>query len=203
MSAILTILMLVILLACVAMCYAEGMWSNAVRLINIVTAGLLAMNFFEPLARWLTGWQPSYTYLWDFLSLWGLFVVFMLVFRILTDQLSHVKVRFLKLADRIGSGVLSLWIGWVMVCFTMTTLHTAPLAKVFMWEGFQPEEKMFFGLAPDHRWLAFTQSMSKGTFSCSSESVFDPDSEFIPKYERRRADLEEQIDKTNTLLKGP
>jgi uncharacterized membrane protein required for colicin V production len=202
MSAILTILMLVILLACVAMCYAEGMWSNAVRLINIVTAGLLAMNFFEPLARWLTDWQPSYTYLWDFLSLWGLFVVFMLVFRILTDQLSHVKVRFLKLADRIGSGVLSLWIGWVMVCFTMTTLHTAPLAKVFMWEGFQPEEKMFFGLAPDHQWLAFTQKMSMGTFSCSSENVFDPDSEFIPKYERRRADLEEQIDKSNTLLKG-
>ena len=61
------------------MCYAEGMWSNAVRLINIVTAGLVAMNFFEPLARWLTDWQPSYTYLWDFLSLWGLFVVFMLV----------------------------------------------------------------------------------------------------------------------------
>ena len=110
----------------------------------------------------LTDWQPSYTYLWDFLSLWGLFVVFMLVFRVLTDKLSHVKVKFLKLADRIGSGVLSLWIGWVMVMFTMTTLHTAPLAKVFMFEGFQPEEKMFFGLAPDHQWLAFTQKMSRG-----------------------------------------
>ena len=49
MSSILTILMLVILLACVAMCYAEGMWSNAVRLINVMTVGLLAMNFFEPM----------------------------------------------------------------------------------------------------------------------------------------------------------
>ena len=68
--------MFVILFACVAMCYAEGMWSNAIRLINVVTAGLLAVNFFEPLARWLDGMQPSYTYLWDYLSLWALFAVF-------------------------------------------------------------------------------------------------------------------------------
>ena len=162
MSWLLTFLMFLILLACVAMCYAEGMWSNAVRLINIITAGLLAMNFFEPLARMLTGWQPAYTYLWDFLSLWALFVVFMLIFRILTDQLSHVKVKFLKLADRIGSGVLALWIGWVMVMFTMTTLHTAPLAKNFMFEGFQPEERMFMGFGPDRWWLGFTQKMSLG-----------------------------------------
>ena len=125
----------------------------------------------------------------------------MIVFRMLTDQLSHVKVRFLKLADRIGSGVLSLWIGWVMVMFTMTTLHTAPLAKNFMFEGFQSEERMFFGLGPDRDWLAFTQRMSKGAFS--GATVFDPDSEFMPKYERRRADLEKHVEADGTLLVRP
>ena len=73
MSAILTILMLIILAACVATSYAEGMWSNAIRLINVVTAALLATNFFEPVAQWLDNWDHARTYVWDFLALWGLF----------------------------------------------------------------------------------------------------------------------------------
>ena len=81
MSSLLTLLMLVILFACVATLYAEGMWSNAIRLINVVTAALLATNFFEPLARWLEDMGPSYTYVCDFLALWVLFGVFLLILR--------------------------------------------------------------------------------------------------------------------------
>ena len=50
MTSILPLLMFVILFAIVAACFGEGMWSNAVRLVNVVTAGLLATNFFEPVA---------------------------------------------------------------------------------------------------------------------------------------------------------
>ena len=109
-----------------------GMWSNAIRLINVVTAALLATNFFEP-AGPLAGrhGRRRYTYLWDFLALWGLFALFMLILRTVTDQVSRVKVRFLNVADQIGSTVFALWIGWVLVCFTMMTLHTAPLGPQF------------------------------------------------------------------------
>ncbi len=67
----------------------------------MVTAALLATNFWEPAARALEGWQPSYTYVFDFIVLWGLFAVFMIVLRVATDFLSPVKVRFIKLAERI------------------------------------------------------------------------------------------------------
>ncbi len=203
MSSLLPLLMILLVFACVATCYAEGMWSNAVRLINIVTAALLAMNFFEPVARWLDGWQPSYTYVWDFLALWGLFCVFLLVFRETTDRLSRVQVRFLKIADRIGSGVLSLWIGWVMVCFTMTTLHAAPMDRNFLFGGFVPEERMIFGLGPDRQWLGFTQKMSRGAFAKSPVQEFDPNAEFMPKYATRRANLESHIAATDTLRVNP
>ncbi len=168
MTIILPILMLLLIFAVVATCFNEGIWSNLVRLINIITAGLLAMTFFEPLARALDGWQPSYTYLWDFLSLWGLFAVFLLVFREITDRVSHVRVRFLKVADRIGSVVLAIWIGYVMVCFTMMTLHTAPLSRNFLWGGFSTDSqaRMFFGITPpDRDWLGFTQKMLTGAFA--------------------------------------
>ncbi len=202
MTAIFPLLMFVILFACVAMCYTEGMWSNAIRLVNIVMAGLLAMNFFEPVVRWLVGlgdWWKSCTYVWDFLVLWGLFAVFMVIFRELTSYISPVKVRFLGLADRIGSGVFALWIGWVMVCFTMTTLHAAPLSRTFLFDGFQPEERMLFGLAPDRQWLGFTQRMSMGAFSTSDQRVFDPTADFMPKYATRRHQLEDQIKRMDSI----
>ncbi len=207
MTAILPLLMIVLIFACVATLYADGMWSNAVRLINVVTAALLATNFFEPLARWLDGWQPSYTYLWDFLSLWAIFAFSFGILCEVTNRISQVKVRFLKIADRVGSGVLALWIGWVMVCFTMMTLHTAPLSREFLFKGFQPEERMVFGLAPDRQWLGFTQKMSMGAFSRSAtpdewargKYVFDPKGEFLPKYATRRAQLQENITKFDTL----
>ena len=72
MTYILPLLMFVILFACVAMTFAEGMWSNAIRLVNLVTAGLLAMNFYEPVAQRLEGMLPSYTFMLDYLVLWGL-----------------------------------------------------------------------------------------------------------------------------------
>jgi len=201
MGSIFTLLLLVILFACVARLFAEGMWSNAIRLINVVTAALLAVNFFEPVARWLDGMEPSYTYIWDFLALWGLFAVFMSVLRAATDQVSKVKVKFLGLADRIGSVVLALWIGWVMVCFTMMTLHTAPLGRNFLFDGFQAEQRMFFGLAPDRQWLGFVQKQSMGAFAQSAtpeewqreKFVFDPQADFMPKYTARRAAVQKNI----------
>ena len=204
MTIILPILMLVLIFAVVATCFNEGIWSNVVRLINVITAGLLAMTFFEPLARALDGWQPSYTYMWDFLSLWGLFSVFLLIFREITDRVSRVNVRFLKIVDRIGGVVLSLWIGYAMVCFTMMTLHTAPLGAIFCTRVFRRRRtsRMFFGVTPpDRQWLGFTQKMSTGAFAGAEE--FDPNAEFMPKYATRRTDLEKHIAAMDTLRVGP
>ena len=53
MSALLTLILVLIFLACLGFLYPEGMWSNAIRLINVILAALLAINYFEPLARQL------------------------------------------------------------------------------------------------------------------------------------------------------
>jgi hypothetical protein len=211
MSSILTLLTLAIIFACMATLYTEGMWSNAIRLINVVTAALLAMNFFEPAAKWLDDWQPSYTYYWDFLALWGLFGIFSLILRGLTDNVSKVQVRFMGLADRIGSWVFAVWVGWVMVCFTMMSFHTAPLARNFLFEGFQPEQRMFLGFAPDRQWLGFSQKESLGAFSQSAtpeeweqeKYVFDRNADFMPKYASRRSANESGIAKTGASRVGP
>jgi hypothetical protein len=168
------IAMLLIFAACVGFTFGEGLWSNAVRLINVVTAAILAMSFFEPVAKFLDeSVGDSYTYFWDFIALWGLFAAFVVIFRVATDTMSRVKVRFMTIVDRIGSVVLAVLVGWFMLGFAMTTLHTAPLAENF-WQGAFDYNSEMLLVGPDRRWIVFFTYLSGGAFSRSlAENEFD------------------------------
>ncbi len=193
---ILTLLLLVILAVCVAMLHQEGLWGNTIRLINVVTAGLLATNCFEPLANTLQDYLPRHDLYLDFVALWGLFTLFLALMRLATELASRTVVQFLPLVDRIGGPLMAATVGWVMVCFTLMSLHMAPLSGRFLYGSFQPEKPMFLGMAPDRLWLGFVQRLSLGAFSRGAsptdpeEHVFDRDGLFLPKYASRRAALD-------------
>jgi hypothetical protein len=132
----------------------------------------------------------------------------MMILRMATDSLSKVKVRFMKIAERIGSVVFAILVGWVMVCFTTMSMHTAPLARNFLFEGFVPEEEgKFLGMATDQQWLGFMQKMSRGAFSRSGTEgelksekyVFDSRDEFMRKYATRRDSLEVHLKSTGKI----
>ena len=193
-SWILSLLLLGIFAACLGTLHPEGLWSNAIRLVNVVTAGLLAMNFYEPVAKYLTSQMDTYTIFWDYLAIWAVFSAAVMVGRTVTSTLSTVKVRFPKIVDQVGGGVLAAWIGWVMVCFTVTTLHTAPLSRNFFFASFQPKESMFFGVfAPDRQWLAFSHRVSQGVYNHMPGECFDPECRFINQQTERRAVFERYV----------
>lgn len=177
----------------------EGMWSNALVLFNVVTAALLATNFWEPVVAKFLSSQPNGVYIFDYPVIWILFAVFYLVLRTVTDAISRVRVRFPATLDKIGSFFFAAWVGWVLVCFFAMTLHLAPLSKNFLYGGFKPEERMFFGLAPDRQWLGFMQKMSLGSFSRSAPAdnpeahVFDPQGNLMVKYAARRTIMQKGI----------
>ncbi len=200
-SFLLPTLLAVVFVACLACLYTEGMWGNAVRLINVVTAGLLATNFFEPVARWMESLADSYTYTLDFLALWGLFGLSMVVLRLITDFLSRVKVRFMKIVDQVGGTILACCVGWTMVCFTTMTLHTAPLAENFLFDAFQYDQPMFMGMSPDRHWLGFAETVSGGSMSPSATGgryAFDGGT-FRSEHNKRRVAFEKQIKETEKL----
>jgi hypothetical protein len=210
MDMLLLVPVLGILAACVGFFGREGLWNNAIRLLNVILAGLLATNFFEPVARLLDDLLPSCTFFWDFLSLWLLFAGIMAVLRLLTDQASKFRVRFPTIFDRVGSWALASCIGWVMVCFSFMTLHTAPLPRNFLYGAFQPEQRMVLGLAPDRMWLGFARYESWGPFcgGATREDIFDPQPDdpklgFRNKYATRREDFEYLADKTSSLRVNP
>jgi len=193
------VLVLGIVGACVGFLFGDGIWSNAIRLVNLIFAGLLTMTFFEPAAAFISGYQEdihTFAAFLDFLTFWTCFVFFMAIFLAVTDKVSRVRVRFLQIAERIGGPLLAACIGWVMAGIVLASLHAAPLAEYPMLGTFQPQANMFFGMfAPDREWLGFTKYQSGGTFYCGHE--YTPD--FIKNNDQRRKMLEQYIVKTDAI----
>lgn len=183
-----------------ALLFREGLWSNTLTLFNTVTAGLIATNYFEPITRWLGDMVPFMDFNWDVIVLGVLFAGSLVVLQLLTKTISKYHVRFHPIADQAGGYFMALWAGWVAVCFMCFMLHTAPLSRTFFYDGFKPEEKLFYGLAPDRQWLGLVNKISNGGGLGRNEydeqgnvrSVFDPQGEFMLKYASRRGFLEKK-----------
>ena len=120
----------IVYFATLAMMIREGIWSNTITLFNIVLSGLIAFGFYAPLTilvdEWLDG---EFTYVLDFLMIWAVFVVAMIVTRLLSDRLSRTRLRLKHPLDAIGGPVVALIGAFVMSSFVAATLYTAPLAK--------------------------------------------------------------------------
>jgi hypothetical protein len=199
---------LAVLFFCIAFIFNEGLWSACVLLINVLLAGIIATNFFEPLATWFEGMMPSFTYFWDFIALWLCFAIALVVLRLLTGMLSKYRVRFKKPVDTAGGLFFAACIGWVMMQFTLFSFHFAPLSRNFL--GFQemPDTKMVFGLAPDRTWMSLMRTLSTGSLSRgnaeANEHVFYPDSpdgldgnqDFVLKYGTLRKAYEKETSMT-------
>lgn len=155
---------------------SQGMWGAALMLFNVLFAGLLAMNFFEPLAN-LAGtiFGTGGDYWYDVVSIMLLFIVAIALLRMLTDNLSPLLVRFSLPLDQAGRWVFAMWTAWLTIGFLATAVHTAPLPRDFL--GFSPERERFLRWhllsAPDRQWLAYTQRGSEKLFDRGPQYRFD------------------------------
>jgi Colicin V production protein len=160
MAWLLDVCLVIIFLVCLLMSLASGLWGNLIMIFNVIIAGLIATNYFEPLAVWLDGQMPSYTFFCDFVAMWAIFSLSVIILRALTDTLSRVKVRFKKPVELAGGLLCGAIVGWLMVCFSLFSLHTAPLATQFLGGGFNSGANMFLGTAPDRAWGRFAAGQS-------------------------------------------
>jgi hypothetical protein len=197
---IITLVLLAILAAVIGMLVREGLWRAVLMFFNVLMAASVATAWFAPLANLLKGYLADYDYLLDFLSIWLIFCAVLAILREVTDRMAPTKVEFPLLVERIGVGITAFMTGWVMVAFTATTLHTAPVPR----DDIQPtpEARMFLGLAPDRKWLGWIHGSSlSGPFSrrrgsknpddvVDLDRVFDLNADFILRYADRRKEFE-------------
>jgi hypothetical protein len=171
--------------------WREGLWSSAVMLLNILAAATFATAWYETAVAFLINrGMSSYDYLLDFICIWGLFAIILLVLRETSDRVSRTKVRFRKPVEMFGCPVVAAATAWIVVCFTAATLHTAAVPRDLVQAS--PEDRMFFGLAPDRCWLQWVRgSTLHGPFA-RPEHAFDEKADFIVRYATRRKQLEAQ-----------
>jgi hypothetical protein len=153
---------------CVA---GEGAWGAAITCVSIFLAGLIAMNFFEPICNGLLGGNDYWQRRMDLIVLVGLFAAAVSGLRMAADSLMPTYVSVHRLVHEVarwGCGALA---GYVTMAFLLTALHTAPLGREFL--GFKAERGNFFGLYPDRQWLGFTQWATERVFVKSPPHIFD------------------------------
>ena len=157
-------ILLLAILGIVTWCVAsEGAWGAGFIFVSVLLAGLLAMNYFEPLATFLTNNisnSGAWSRRWDSIALIGLFVGFIFLFREITVRIAPTYMQVHPLAHEIARWGFAAMTGYIAMAFLLTALHTAPLPREFA--GFTPERNnLFSAVAPDRQWLGFTQYVSE------------------------------------------
>jgi hypothetical protein len=149
--------------------FREGLFTAATMLINVILAGVLTFNFYEPLAdllalvgqgTFLDGYE-------DFLVLLVLFVAFLAFFRWATNNLASTQIDFPPLLQQFGAGALGLATGYLASGFLLCALQTLPWHENFL--DFQPktaEESPSRRLLPaDRVWLALMRHAGAYAFA--------------------------------------
>ncbi|MGL4513726.1 MAG: CvpA family protein [Lacipirellulaceae bacterium] len=120
----------IVFFATFAMMVREGIWGNLLNVLSIILAGIVAFGAYQPITVMLderTG--GSYTYLLDYLVLWGLFAITVGVLKGIGGFVSIKRVKFLEPVDNFGGAAIGFVGGLIMTSLAMATLHTAPFGK--------------------------------------------------------------------------
>lgn len=153
---------LVAILGVVAWCTAaEGAWGSVLTFLCVLFAGLVTMNFFEPIANFIEDSGGSYVEPYaDLLAFIGLFAGLTFLARAATDQISPTDIAMDGRVYQATRWIFAAATGYTTMAILATAVHTAPLPREFI--GFKPEKKNLFDMAaPDREWLGFTQRISE------------------------------------------
>jgi uncharacterized membrane protein required for colicin V production len=184
---------LAVLFASLAMMVREGLWSNTITLINVIVSGLAAFGLYSPLATRLDEQlNGQFTYVLDFLCLWVIFLVVMLICRSLTGLASRTRLRFKYPIDAIGGPLVGLIAAWVLAGFVMATLHTSPMPKnAFGGKLVHSDVNSASGLtSPDAAWLRFVERVSPQEALGPTDTDGFSAAAFVQIYEDHRTKFE-------------
>ena len=189
--------MIVIVVFILAFSGGEGFWTNLIMFVNVLLAGLVATNYFEPAATWLTTQYNPLTMFADVLGFWGIFILTYAILMGAAGAVSKVKVKTISALDMALGYFFAVATGWILICLVCASIHFSPLGRVVLFGGFRVEDPSFFGTSPDRIWFAFNQKLSLGAFGRAPDPddperyVFDADGTLMFRYATRRETYEQ------------
>ncbi len=175
----------VLIMVFVAYAYLrEGLFTACTMAINVLLAGLVAFNFWEPLAALLDPMLAG-SFLHGYEDAFCLVLLFSLVLgllRALTNNLAGTRVQFEGWLQTGGGFLFGLLTGYLVSGFLICTFQTLPWHENFMF--FEPkyeagpEHLVRHVLPPDRVWLALMHRA--GAYALSHRE--DPRMSSSPSY---------------------
>lgn len=151
---------------------SEGLWGAALMFFNILFAGMIAFNFYEPLAVMLdkTGINWGFS---DTLCFLLLFCVALVALRLTTETLAPAMVRFPTPIYHAGRFVFGAAAAMLTIAILLIGAECAPVHKK-LFKAYNYDSKPPFGLGLDHHWLGFFQHQTGGPFAQYHAGAPDP-----------------------------
>jgi hypothetical protein len=183
----------IVLFAGIAMMVREGLWSNAIMLVNIIISGLVSFGFYSPLVIYLDEkTDGEHTYWLDFAVMWALYGAAFVITRTLTTAASRTRMRFKNPIDPVGGPIMGLLAAWALAAFTLATLHVSPMPKDAFGGKLVHDDVAAASMmtSPDIAWLKFVETMSgPAALGAANTDKFSAKA-FVKIYADRRAKFE-------------
>ena len=170
--------------------FREGVLTALTMLVNVFVAGLVAYNFWEPLATEL---ESSFTGSFlegfeDGVCLFALFTLTLGALRAITFNLAPQDIEMPALVQQVASTAIALLTGYLVAGFLLCLLQTLPLGEKFL--GFDmavdsiPKPRRL--VPPDRVWLGLMYRAGTGPLSQADATTFDPEGTFELRYAKLR-----------------
>ncbi len=173
MDIVINMIVAVVILGVTYALASEGLWGAALMFFNVLFGGLIAFNFYEPLAKLLADNVPLLSGFADTACLMLLFLVSTFLLRLTTETLGPAMVRFPAPLYHLGRWVFALGCSLITVAILLLGFDTAPVHKkifgVIDYKTLIP-----FGLGLERQWLAFFQYTTGQVFVTHSPGTRDP-----------------------------
>jgi hypothetical protein len=188
----LAILSILIMLALGYAYLVEGLFTGFLMFCNVFLAGLIAFNFWEPLANqmdmlFLGSFLHGYE---DWIALTGIFCLSLGLLRTLTHSLDNTLIEFDEHLQKAGGAIFGLVTGYLVAGFLICVLQTLPWHEKFLL--FEPRLDPNQGplgrvFPPDRVWLALMYRAGAEPFTNSEGlETFDQAGNFELRYQRHR-----------------
>lgn len=186
---ILTLLTLGVMGATAYALWREGLLTAVTTLVNVVIAGLVAFNFFEPLAGQLetmfgTSFLKGYE---DCIALVLIFAFMLGGLRVIVNSLANSEPDYPALFAQISKVICSLVAGYLVAGVLSCAFITMPWPQGKVFGDFDPQtEERNTYLPPDQVWLAMMHWSGSKTFVRERHPTFDAQGNFELRYHRYR-----------------
>jgi uncharacterized membrane protein required for colicin V production len=189
---VLGIFTFVIMLAGVYAFWRQGVLPAFAMTVNILLAGLVAFNFFEPIAEQLDSMLAD-TFMHgyeDSFCLIALFSLTLLFLRWASNELIHTLILYNPILQQGGAVLFGVLAGYLVAGFLACVAQTLPANEHFL--QLEPRVEVDSSGKIRHRifpadrvWLALLHRASKTAFDWD-ENTFDPYGEFELHYAHDR-----------------